>query len=386
MRIKKYIPACLLVLASWGTAAQSKQYVQLRFVPKNGSWGAGENDYQPGKKGFYLYENCIYTLLLDKNKQYNARIISIKKDSIVLTTHFNAAVAVKQKERFDTITVSPSAISGIRLIGDRVLGIFHNVALDKYKYEFVSDTLPKRMHIDTIQLFTNLPDKYELVPFLTDQGLNLLYEEDGLTYYFQGRRAKDTAQVAERRPKKDDSVFRRKNIAWALPTRANQINGLAVGIHTGQLYGRKLTINGLNINADVPAVFVSMMSSVMMLMKIPLASISDSADTDWYITTINGLSISMGGLMRGRNLNGIMLNGGMCSAMNARGIFVSGGYNIFTDFKGISIAGLRNVAAKGRGLQIGLLNTCKHFKGLQIGLWNVNSKRKMPFINWAGGG
>lgn len=382
MHCKQYILYSLLALWQLAATAQPKQYTVLRYVPKNGSFSASKNDYQPGKNGFYLYENCMYTLLLGKDKQFNARIIGIKKDSIVFTTHFNAAVAAKQKERFDTITVSPAAISTIRLIGDRTLGIFRNVALDKYRYEFVGDTLPKRMYIDTIQLYTNLPDKYELVPFLTEQGLNLLYEENGFTYYFQGRTAKDTAQAVEKRPKKDDSIFRSRNFAWVLPTRANEINGLAVGVHTGQLYGRKLTINGLNISADVPAVFISMMSSMMMLMKIPLASISDSADNDWCITNINGLSVSMGGLLRGRNLNGIMFNGGMCSAMKARGIFVSGGYNMFTDFKGISIAGLRNVAAKGRGLQIGLLNTCKHFRGLQIGLWNVNNKRKMPLLNW----
>lgn len=374
----------LMVFMQLVVTAQPKQYALLRYVPKNGSFTADKNDYQPGKKGFYLYENCIYTLLLGKDQQLNARIIGIKKDSIVFTTHFNAAVAAKQKNRFDTMTVSPAAISTIRLIGDRTMGIFHNVALDKYKYEFVTDTLPKRMYIDTIQLYTNLPEKYELVPFLTDQGLNLLYEEGGLTYYFQGRLAKDTAQAVEKRPKKDDGIFRRKNVAWALPTRANEINGLALGAHTGQLYGRKLTINGLNISADVPAVFLSMMGSVTMLMKIPLASIRDSADVDWHITHINGLSVSMGGLMRCRYLNGIMLNGGMCMAMNARGLFISGGYNMFTDFKGISIAGLRNIAAKGRGIQIGLFNVCKHFKGLQIGLWNVNNKRKMPFFNWAG--
>lgn len=384
MTIRKWTLCCLLAFASLPMMAQPGQYTLLRFVPKNGSFTATEKDYQPGKKGFYLYENCIYTLLVGKDKQYHARIIGIKKDSIVLATHFNAAVAAKEKSNFDTLTISPAAITTIRLIGDRAIGIFHNVSMDKYRYEFVTDTLPKRMYLDTIQLYTNLPDKYELVPFLTDQGLNLLYEENGLTYYFQGRTAKDTARLAARRPKKDDSVFRRKNIAWVLPTRANVINGLALGLHTGQIYGRQLTINGLNINADVPAVFVSMMSSVMMLMKIPLASISDSADTDWHITNINGLSVSMGGLMRCRNINGLSLNGGMCAGMKARGLFVSGGYNVFTDFKGISIAGLRNIAAKGRGIQIGLLNTCKHFKGLQIGLWNVNDKRKLPFLNWAG--
>jgi hypothetical protein len=380
--MKIYFLYCLLCLQLC-SFAQPKQFVLLRFVPKQGSFSAGKNDYQPGKNGFYLYENCMYTLVIDDDKQYNARIISIKKDSIIFTTHFNAAVAKKQKAVLDTLTVSPASISTIRLIGDRTLGIFHNVSMKKYRYELITDTMPKRLWVDTIQLYTNMPQQYELLPFLTDQGLNLLYEEDGNTFYFQGRLQKDTAAaVVSKWQKKDDSIFRTKNIAWALPTRANKINGWALGLHTGQIFGRKLTINGLNTSADVPAMFIGMMCSMDILQKVPLGSLSDSAGTDWYTTTINGLSLSMGGLVRCRNINGIALNGGICFAYRSRGLMVSGGYNNIHDFKGISICGLRNVSVKGRGIQIALINVCKNFKGLQIGLWNVNSKRKWPIINW----
>jgi hypothetical protein len=380
--MKQFLLCSLLALLQVTATAQPAQFTQLRFVPKKGSFNAGEKDYQPGKNGFYLYENCIYTLLLGEEKQYNARIIGIKKDSIVFTTHFNAATAAKQKNSFDTLTVAPSVISVIRLIGDRILGIFHNVAMKGYTCEFVMDTMPKRMYIDTIQLYTNLPGKYELVPYLTSQGPDLLYEEGGFTYYFQGRLTKDTAALANNRPKKDDSVFRTKNIAWALPTRANKINGWALGLHTGQIFGRTLTINGLNTSADVPAMFVSMMSSMDILQKVPLASLGDSSNSDWFITNINGISLSMGGLLRCRNINGIAVNGGTCSALRTRGIIVSGGYNTIDDFKGISICGLRNVSVKGRGIQVALINVCKNFKGLQIGLWNVNGRRKLPFLNW----
>jgi hypothetical protein len=380
--MRKYFFFLLLIYMQATATAQPNQFVQLRFIPLKSTFSTEKRDYYPGKKGFYLYENCMYTLLLGDEKQYNARIIQVKKDSIVFTTQFNAAVAKKQKSSFDTLTISPAAISGIRLIGDRVLGIYRNVSLRKYSYEFVTDTVPKRMCIDTIQLYTNLPGKYELLPFVTEQGLDLLYEEEGFTYYFQGRLIKDTTALANKRPKKDDSVFRTKNFAWALPTRANQINGWAIGVHTGQIFGRTLTINGLNTSADVPAMFVSMMSSMDILQKVPLASLGENSDKDWFITNINGISLSMGGLLRCRNINGIAVNGGICSALRTRGIIVSGGYNGIHDFKGLSICGLRNVSVKGRGIQIALINVCKNFKGLQIGLWNVNGKRKMPFINW----
>ncbi len=380
--MKMYFLSCLLYLPI-SALSQPKQYVQLRFVPKQGSFSADKKDYIPGKNGFYLYENCMYTLVIGAHKQYNARIISIRKDSIAFATHFNAAVAKKQKTVLDTLTISPGAISTIRLIGDRALGLFHNIEMKKYAYEFTTDTMPKKLRIDTIQLYTNMPQQYELLPFLTDQGLNLLYEEDGYTFYFQGRSQKDTtAVVLTKWQKKDDSIFRTKNIAWALPTRANKINGWALGLHTGQIFGRKLTINGLNTSADVPAMFIGMMSSMDILQKVPLGSLADSADADWYTTKINGLSLSMGGLLRCSKINGITLNGGICFAYRTRGLVVSGGYNNIHDFKGISICGLRNVSVKGRGIQIALINVCKNFKGLQVGLWNVNSKRKLPLINW----
>ncbi|MEI9809216.1 MAG: hypothetical protein WDO16_15890 [Bacteroidota bacterium] len=65
------------------------------------------------------------------------------------------------------------------------------------------------------------------------------------------------------------------------------------------------------------------------------------------------------------------------------GLVITGSQNVISDFRGVAISLLRNLSVRGAGLQIGLLNICKHMKGVQIGLWNVNSKRKLPFINWS---
>ena len=94
------------------------------------------------------------------------------------------------------------------------------------------------------------------------------------------------------------------------------------------------------------------------------------------------LSICAGGMIEGRKLNGIFLNAGMCQSDAANGLIVSSNRIMADDFKEISIADLRNDSTYCRGIQIGLINTCKHLKGIQIGLWNVNSKRRLPFINW----
>lgn len=55
--------------------------------------------------------------------------------------------------------------------------------------------------------------------------------------------------------------------------------------------------------------------------------------------------------------------------------------NQYAKVKGVEL-GLINEAGRVRGLQLGLINKTVELKGVQIGLWNVNEKRKFPFINW----
>ncbi|HVU58693.1 MAG TPA: hypothetical protein VHD83_26720 [Puia sp.] len=64
-------------------------------------------------------------------------------------------------------------------------------------------------------------------------------------------------------------------------------------------------------------------------------------------------------------------------------MMITGTQHLTDNFKGVVICGTCNRAIQGRGVQVGLLNVCKHLKGVQIGLWNVNSRRKLPLINWS---
>ncbi|MCB0739280.1 MAG: hypothetical protein KDC92_17355, partial [Bacteroidetes bacterium] len=50
---------------------------------------------------------------------------------------------------------------------------------------------------------------------------------------------------------------------------------------------------------------------------------------------------------------------------------------------GLQIGLIGNHAYQMHGLQIGIYNMALDFKGLQLGIWNVNDKRKLPFINWS---
>ncbi len=346
-------------------AAQSDSAWVLCFAKKGKAFETEQNPYYPGKKGFYLYENCIYNVILKGERQLNMRVIAIQKDSIVATTHFNRAVADKLHQLYDTLFIAPAAIQSLQLINDRAMGLFQPVPLHRYTFFFRKEASPRRLVIDTVAVYTNQPKQYELIPYLTSQGLDLLYEEGGKTWYFQGAMQKDTNTVVI---KKRDTVFRNRNLGWLLPFNANRINGLALGIHTGSISGRPLTINGLNANADLLSAMAGMMAIYSIFSKVPLHSVADSSATDEYTTRINGLSVSMGGLLRCHTLRGVSVNGGICSAVRTHGIVITGLYNYIDYFRGISICGLRNVSYSGRGLQVGLFNVCRRLKGVQIGL------------------
>lgn len=79
----------------------------------------------------------------------------------------------------------------------------------------------------------------------------------------------------------------------------------------------------------------------------------------------NGIAIS-GLVSNGTVMNGIGLNLLSNNYLKSNGVFIS----IF------------NQSFQTNGIQIGLVNRSKHLKGIQIGLWNVNSRRKLPLINW----
>ncbi len=356
--------------------AQTDTAWVLKFKRNGSAFNPGKDDYQPGKKGFYLYENCIYDIVLKNDMVYNAGIVKIKKDSIVFTTHVNRQTAILYREFFDTLTISPAAIKKIRLLGDRIMGLYSNIHLRNYNFEFVKDSLAKRMAADTLT-DTIYSIRYLIKHYITAQGIDPIYEP------IDTLKKKSSIQDVVIAPvvAKQDTILYRRNFIWFLPFNANKVNGISLGVHTGNINGKKIQINGININADMGSMFITMFSAFHFFDAANVRVLSDTLSTDGKIS-INGLGISGGGIMYGKKLNGLFVNGGICESNNANGIFITGGLNYFQSVKGISIGGIRNTAVKCTGLQIGFINSCKYLKGLQIGLWNVNSKRKMPLINW----
>lgn len=107
---------------------------------------------------------------------------------------------------------------------------------------------------------------------------------------------------------------------------------------------------------------------------------ASEAQSDCYGTYIQGVSISIGGVVEAFT-KGVMINGFSGYCYKTSGVQISGLVNRAYQSKGVSVAGLVNQATRANGLQIGLINNCRTGKLVQIGLFNRIGNRVVPFIN-----
>jgi hypothetical protein len=191
-----------------------------------------------------------------------------------------------------------------------------------------------------------------------------------------------------------------RHVLWTTPVKRNTIiNGVAIGVEANTWKGADyLKINGLNIEIAPFSIIAAMYALGGTISSLSSNNHRDSAiegggdlvskniftEKDESISTkIKGVSISFGGLLRQANISGISINGLVSFVNKIKGIELTGLVNLHYEFNGIMIAGLRNKVTKGKGLQIGLINTCKSGQVLQIGIINRIGKRITPIINFA---
>jgi len=191
-----------------------------------------------------------------------------------------------------------------------------------------------------------------------------------------------------------------RNVLWTTPVKRNTIiNGLAVGVETNTWKGAdSLKINGLTIEIAPFSIIAAMYALGGTISSLSSNTQRDSAiqgggdliskniftEKDESIRTkIKGVSISLGGLLRQANISGISINGMVCFVNKMNGIELTGLMNLHYEFNGIMIGGLRNKVTQGKGLQVGLINTCKSGQVLQLGLINRIGKRITPILNFS---
>ncbi|MEO6252790.1 MAG: hypothetical protein ABIO79_05770 [Ferruginibacter sp.] len=176
------------------------------------------------------------------------------------------------------------------------------------------------------------------------------------------------------------------------------ISGLAIGLtaHPWSTWQDTsyVVVNGLNMEVGPLGIIGGIWGTMFGFLgsKDSLGHVSnffskygyrDSTDLTYptYGTSVNGISLSLGGITETYN-KGLIINGLSGTSYTTSGVQVSGLLNMAYEFKGVMIAGISNKTTKGKGIQIGLINNCKTGQLLQIGLFNRIGNRVLPFINF----
>ena len=331
--------------------------------------------------GFYLYRNCIYEIDLIDKRKLSGRLIEITKDTLSFTNFFNQNVAIKAQSTLDTIKIHYRQLDRLNLIADRAYGWYEKHSFDNFDFIFKKDTSNCKLESDWYEIFSNDNQKYELVPHLTAQGINLLFEESGRTYYFYG------AGMTKPDRSKMDDTYDKKNFIWFTPCNVEEINGLAIGLYTKNIKNREfnerdsLIIRGLSLEINPFAIFGIMNPTFNGPYPDSINIYYENIKNDWQVK-INGVNISLVNTVNEMEIKGFNFTPLLTVIDEVHGVTISGINNFCYILNGVSIAGLRNRAMITKGLQIGLFNKSTDLRGIQIGLWNTNAKRSLPLINW----
>ena len=399
--MKQVITFSLYLFFYYNASSQDGLYSNLLFYKKNVLINPSDSNlYYPKPSGFYLYTNCWYQMRLSKHRMFYGRILSIKGDSLQLSsiTHYNY---FSEGTTYKPTWICANEIEKL-IIPDPDKHNFEAIVnLKKYKYLTTKDSINRTFAVIN-------QDRYASLAKTGIKYGTYRYNHPKFLEYKKLRPNESYREIENKH------TYRWRDGIWLSPLHTNKINGLSTGFITGLDadlgYDDSTShqiINGVNINADVTtilftcggAVYIAAYGIHYLFHKKEIDSINaayksrdtlcrqkkveDKFDSATTSMRINGLSISPGVLgFANPDVNGLIINGLISTCHNINGVSINGLGTISNSFKGIQVAGIYNKAIRGKGLQIGIVNRCKDLKGVQIGFWNINSKRKLPLINW----
>jgi hypothetical protein len=202
---------------------------------------------------------------------------------------------------------------------------------------------------------------------------------------------------------------KQKNIfpIWTYHQKNVNIYGVSLGIGTLMKSPKNTNTTGIKIEIPGIGLFMPLIptslvaeneTAFQLLKKEPISehinglAISASGTACDCIT--NGISVGfvgqynfkVNGVSGAVFMNMLQINNGIQLAFASNDAYKSNGiqigYGNFADKKrGVQI-GIFNASKSHSGVQIGAINRSRKLRGVQIGIWNVNQRRKMPFINW----
>jgi len=165
-------------------------------------------------------------------------------------------------------------------------------------------------------------------------------------------------------------------VAWLIPSRTPQINGLAIGLEAMPEHGSKQTINGACIAFDVSCLYILVMAPRAFTSK----AYNDLIHDKDVVVEMNGLAITTFSLADTKS-KGVSINV-FGTFVYEKGLALSCILNANNHFKGAQLSPVCNVNSYGKGISVGLVNKCGNCSGLQIGLINKNGNKTTPFFSY----
>lgn len=363
--------------------AQDASVQNLQFVPvytKKKTFKA--NDYAiAAGHSFYLYRNAVYQIYPSTGGLWLIRVTDIRNDSIYYE-HYGPQQSFRKDSLF---RLHPTEIGTIMVSSFDFPPFSNPISLQGYLHRFTRDSAAKAFPARQVRLSSpdgTRSDVADLAWYVRRKGVVPVFKKCDKPFYYDSSANLDCEDGrALFGPPPYPNVTR--DVIWFTPSGAQNINGVNIGLLSMGLGNKPLKISGMNVNVDLLSVLAT-----MYLPFLPWDSsfkVANHPDTIAYSKAkdkIAGLSISAGGVISEGRIHGIAVNGSVCFTTVVKGICITGLVSKIEEFQGLTIGGISNTSFKGRGLQIGLVNRCKNLRGVQVGLWNVNSKRKLPLINW----
>ncbi|MEI9809218.1 MAG: hypothetical protein WDO16_15900 [Bacteroidota bacterium] len=109
------------------------------------------------------------------------------------------------------------------------MGLYSGYSLRHFKYIFEQSAEPKKFDIAVTNVYyadSSQYTPYELVPYMTLQGVDLLYEQCGVTYYFQGMPGEQKCADTTKK------ILAKKKGVWFTPSNTSEITGVNLGLQT----------------------------------------------------------------------------------------------------------------------------------------------------------
>ena len=154
---------------------KGKEFTDLKELRKSG-------------KGFAIKMEAIYSMEFNDGKRYESSVVkNITHDSISITNFFNENAAKLAGEPFTLITYPLSSLKYIRFIDDRMLSLYSRKNVQK-NFDLIVKKMDHAKMCPAVIDFKDRNGETKVCHFyLTSQGYDLLYENNGRVYYLEGR-------------------------------------------------------------------------------------------------------------------------------------------------------------------------------------------------------